>query len=134
MKRRQLLALFSAATLLSSAHAEEKPEPFPIPGKVTVVDFGASWCAGCPEMAQRMRKMQKEFGDRAAFVVVDIDDFPGIEKKYLIERMPHQRFYDASGEPIWAHNGDIDADELRDRVNFLIDYSQKKAAEQKKNS
>lgn len=126
MNRREILALLFLGSFLCCAYAQEKPEPFPVQGKVTVVDFGASWCAGCPEMSQRMSDMQKEFGQRAAFVVIDIDEFPGIEKKYLIERMPHQRFYDASGEPIWAHNGDIEVEELRDRVNFLIDYSQNK--------
>lgn len=134
MKRRQLIAGASAAALLTSTAvmaAPEKPEPFPIKGKVTVVDFGASWCAGCPEMAQRMKEMQQEYGDRAAFVVVDIDDYPGIENKYLIDRMPHQRFYDAFGEPAWAHNGDISKEDLRDRVDFLIDYSKKKLEEEK---
>lgn len=134
MKRRQLIAGAAGAALLSSSTlvaAAEKPEPFPVKGKVTVVDFGASWCAGCPEMAQRMKEMQQEYGDRAAFVVIDIDEYPGIEHKYLIDRMPHQRFYDAFGEPAWAHNGDISKEDLRDRVDFLIDYSKKKLEEEK---
>ena len=120
MKRRQLIAGVSAAALLTSTAvmaATEKPEPFPLQGKVTVVGFGASWCAGCPEMAQRMKEMQQEYGDRAAFVVVDIDDYPGIEDKYLIDRMPHQRFYDAFGEPAWAHNGDISKEDPRRLLN-----------------
>ena len=56
MFRREIIcAAASAALLLSTgfAHAAGTAEnsnydpkyPFPVPGKVTVVDFGATWCA-----------------------------------------------------------------------------------------
>lgn len=94
--------------------------PFPVKGKVTVVDFGAPWCASCPEMEKRMVEMQKEFGDRAVFMTINVDEWQGIEDVYLIDQMPSQIFYDASGEPIWKHVGEVDADTLRERVEILI--------------
>ena len=134
MFRREIIcAAASAALLLSTgfAHAADSAEnsnydpkyPFPVPGKVTVVDFGASWCASCPEMEALMKEMQKEYGDRAAFVTIDIDKWRGIEDIFLIDQMPAQIFYDAKGEPIWKHTGSVDADTMRERVNILIEGS-----------
>lgn len=102
-------------------HVTENTEvPFPVKDKVTVVDFGAPWCASCPEMEKLMVEMQKEFGDRAAFVTINVDEWQGIEDIYLIDQMPSQIFYDASGEPIWKHVGTVDADTMRERVEILI--------------
>lgn len=98
-----------------------KDVPFPVKGKVTIVDFGASWCASCPEMEKLMIEMQKEYGDRAAFVTIDIDKWRGIEDIFLIDEMPAQIFYDAKGEPIWKHTGPVDADTMRERVNILLE-------------
>lgn len=98
-----------------------KDVPFPVKGKVTIVDFGASWCASCPEMAELMGQMQKEYGDKAAFITIDIDEWQGIEDVYLIDEMPAQIFYDRKGEPIWKHVGPVDADTMRERVNILLE-------------
>lgn len=130
MFRRQVVTLVASVLALGSMAfgvqaAEKMKEPFPVPGKVTVADFGADWCAGCPEMAKLMVEMQKEYGDRAAFVVVDIDKYQGIENKYLIEQLPSQLFFDAKGEPIWIHTGALTKEELRERVDILLAGPQK---------
>lgn len=134
MLRRQILTAVLGAAAMSltfgSVQAAEKwVEPFPVKDKVTVVDFGAEWCASCPEMVQVMKDMQKEYGDRAAFVIIDVDKYQGIEDKYMIETMPSQMFYDAFGEPIWIHKGYLAPEELRERVDLLIEGSKKFAAE-----
>lgn len=128
MKRRTCLSLLMGAPWLwtvTAAHAA-KVEPFPVKGKVTVVDFGAKWCASCPEMEALMKQMQKEYGQKAAFVTIDIDEYPGIDDKYLIESMPTQIFYDAAGEPIWKHTGSVSAEQMRERVNILLSHAPQK--------
>lgn len=146
MKRRELIGAGLTAAILTTVGAVEAAEaggeaektadkaaaekaprrdlkdvPFPVKGKVTIVDFGASWCASCPEMAGLMKQMQKEYGDKAAFITIDIDEWQGIEDVYLIDEMPAQIFYDRKGEPIWKHVGPVDADTMRERVNILLE-------------
>lgn len=131
MQRRDLLERAAAVAALSAmpfgaalaAEAKDKKEPpFPVKGKVTVVDFGAPWCASCPEMEELMKKMQKEYGDRAAFITINIDEWGGIENEWLIEELPSQLFFDRTGEPIWQHKGSIEADKLRERVDILLKH------------
>ena len=130
MFRRQLIAAAGCAAALSlglsgAAFAEDWVEPFPVKGKPTIVDFGAEWCASCPEMAQLMNAMQKEYGEKVAFITIDIDKYRGIENKYLIEEMPSQIFYDHAGEPVWFHRGAVDADALRERADILLEAQQR---------
>lgn len=125
MLRRSVVKMMALATTMGalvfgSVQAKDMEVPFPVKGKVTVADFGADWCAGCPEMFAVMDEMQKEYGDRAAFVKVDIDKYQGIENVWLIEQLPSQIFFDAQGEPIWIHVGSIDKETLRERVDLLI--------------
>lgn len=133
MFRRQMIGALASAALLAglsaNVFAADWVEPFPVKGKVTVVDFGAEWCASCPEMEALMKKLQKDYGDRAAFVTVDIDKYPGIDDKYLITSMPTQMFYDVHGEPIWVHTGALDEATLRERADILIDAAEKEKAE-----
>lgn len=133
MFRRKLLGAFvCAAGLLSVATASQavvpREEPFPVKDKVTVVDFGASWCATCPESVALMKKMQKVYGDKVAFVVIDIDEYPDIDVKYMVESMPQQLFYDMHGEPIWQHNGNITEEALRERVDILLKHAEEDKA------
>ena len=114
MFRRQLIAAAGCAAALSlglsgAAFAEDWVEPFPVKGKPTIVDFGAEWCASCPEMAQLMNAMQKGYGENVAF----------------IEEMPSQIFYDHTGEPVWFHRGAVDADALRERADILLEAQQR---------
>ena len=103
MKRRDMLkaglvagaALSTSGRLLAKAYNWE--DPFPVKGKVTVAEFGAKWCAGCPEMEVIFNKVKDYYGDRVAMVYVDMDKYQGIEEKYLIDRMPSQRFFDVHG-------------------------------------
>ncbi len=130
MFRRQLIAAAGCAAALSlglsgAAFAEDWVEPFPVKGKPTIVDFGAEWCASCPEMAQLMNAMQKEYGEKVTFITIDIDKYRGIENKYLIEEMPSQIFYDHTGEPVWFHRGAVDADALRERADILLEAQQR---------
>ncbi len=95
-------------------------DPFPVKGKVTVAEFGAKWCAGCPEMEAIFNKVKAYYGDRVAMVYVDIDQYPGIEDKYLVAQLPGQRFFDIHGEPIWHHNGALTEEELKERIEILL--------------
>lgn len=130
MKRRDMLkaglvagaALSTSGRLLAKAYNWE--DPFPVKGKVTVAEFGAKWCAGCPEMEVIFNKVKDYYGDRVAMVYVDMDKYQGIEEKYLIDRMPSQRFFDVHGEPIWHHNGSLSEEELKERIEILLKHAE----------
>lgn len=130
MKRRQVVqagVAFSLSMSAASALLAKDPwgeDPLPVKGKVTVAEFGAKWCAGCPEMEKIFNKVKGYYGDRVAMVYVDLDIYKGIEDKYLIDQMPAQRFFDIHGEPIWHHNGALSEEELKERIEILLNAAE----------
>lgn len=56
--------------------------------KPVVCDFFATWCGPCKMLAPVMEEVSKEFGDKAVFVKVDIDENFELAKRYGIMSIP----------------------------------------------
>eukprot|EP00581_Thalassiosira_minuscula_P013630 CAMPEP_0183724326 /NCGR_PEP_ID=MMETSP0737-20130205/17862_1 /TAXON_ID=385413 /ORGANISM="Thalassiosira miniscula, Strain CCMP1093" /LENGTH=162 /DNA_ID=CAMNT_0025954889 /DNA_START=62 /DNA_END=550 /DNA_ORIENTATION=- len=56
--------------------------------KLTVVDFTATWCGPCKMIAPIFKELSDEFGSRANFIKVDVDDNPEAAQKYGVSAMP----------------------------------------------
>ena len=56
--------------------------------KPVVCDFFATWCGPCKMLAPVMEKMAEEYGDKAEFVKVDIDDNMELSVRYGIMSIP----------------------------------------------
>lgn len=54
---------------------------------ITVVKFGAEWCAPCKMINVVLDKMKEEF-DNITFASVDVDDDPELAKQYKISNLP----------------------------------------------
>ena len=95
--------LFTAAGVLSAEPAVA-PE-VPVKGMVTMVDFGAPFCAPCKAMAPFLEKLEKEYKDRAAIVVLDVGKSPELCERFGITELPTQVFYNKEGKEILRHTG-----------------------------
>ncbi|CAG5131128.1 unnamed protein product [Candidula unifasciata] len=56
-------------------------------GRLTVVDFYATWCGPCKAIAPVIESWAAEFRD-VVFVKVDVDEHPEIAQEYMISAMP----------------------------------------------
>jgi thioredoxin 1 len=101
--------LLGTALLLSPAQkafAEPAVLPeVPVKGMVTMVDFGAPFCAPCKAMAPFLEKLEKEYKGRAAIVVLDVGKAPKVCERYGITELPTQIFYNNEGKEILRHKG-----------------------------
>jgi len=103
------LIVLGTALLLSPMDATfAEPAGFPeipVKGMVTMVDFGAPFCAPCKAMAPFLEKLEKEYKDRAAIVVLDVGKAPDVCERYGITELPTQIFYNKEGKEILRHTG-----------------------------
>lgn len=56
--------------------------------KPVVCDFFATWCGPCKMLAPVLDKLAEDYGDKAEFVKVDIDENMELAAKYGIMSIP----------------------------------------------
>lgn len=79
--------------------------PIPTPGMVTMVDLGADKCIPCKMMAPIIEELKKEYDGIAAIHFIDVWKNPDEAKKYGIQAIPTQIFYDKDGKEVGRHTG-----------------------------
>ena len=81
------------------------PPEVPVKDMVTMVDFGAPFCAPCKAMAPFLEKLEKEYKGRAAIVILDVGKAPELCERFGIVEIPTQIFYNKQGKKVHRHTG-----------------------------
>jgi thiol-disulfide isomerase/thioredoxin len=71
-------------------------------GKPTLTEFYANWCSACKSMAKDMSELEKQYGDRINFVMLNVDNNKWLPEmlSYKVDGIPHFVFMDGQGEAI----------------------------------
>jgi thioredoxin 1 len=64
-------------------HAQVVENPLPV-----LVDFSATWCPPCRELAVLLKQLEQEFHGRIDIVTIDVDEHPRLAAHYGAERIP----------------------------------------------
>ena len=70
-----------------------------------LVDLGAGKCIPCKKMAPILEELKKEYEGKLEVVFIDVWKTPDEAKKYDINLIPTQIFFDASGKEQFRHEG-----------------------------
>jgi thioredoxin 1 len=77
----------------------------PVKGMVTLIDLGANQCVPCKLMAPILEKLQMDYKDKAAIVVIDIYQHRDQIQRFGIRAIPTQIFFDPTGREVYRHTG-----------------------------
>lgn len=77
----------------------------PVRGMVTLLDLGSDQCVPCKLMAPILKKVEQDYKDRAAVIVIDVYRYPEQAKRFGIRAIPTQIFFDKDGKEVFRHMG-----------------------------
>lgn len=69
-----------------------------------LVDFGATWCGPCRALSPIIDKLADEHVGKVKVAKVDIDDAPGVARRYGVRSVPTVIFFEG-GEKKGQHVG-----------------------------
>ena len=67
--------------------------------KPAIIDFHATWCGPCKQLAPVLAELAVEYGDEIYVYKVDVDKEPEIAKAFGIRSVPSLLFIPQKGEP-----------------------------------
>jgi len=115
LKQKEKVSVLEPATAASSnskTTTESKPQNLENPKSAEtianlprLIDLGAGKCIPCKMMAPILEELKKEYQGRLDVIFVDVWEKPDEAKKYKINIIPTQIFYDASGKELFRHEG-----------------------------
>ena len=74
-------------------------------GKPTIAEFGAATCIPCKRMKPVLEELIAEHGDKLNLSFVDVRNRSDLARKYRIELIPTQVFFDSGGQEVTRHVG-----------------------------
>ena len=77
-------------------------------GNPTVIDLGARTCIPCKKMAPILESLSNEYRGKAGVLFVDVHDDQAAARKYRVQMIPTQIFFNAEGKEVKRHIGFMD--------------------------
>ena len=119
-KKQALACLFACLFVFPVIVFSAEPQEVPVPGTVTLVDFGADKCIPCKMMAPILEQLREEYKKRAAVIFLDVWKNPKLGRPFNIRTIPTQIFYNRSGEEVWRHQGFLDKETIVEKLESLL--------------
>jgi len=81
-------------------------------GKPTIIDLGARQCIPCKKMAPILESLSSEYRGKASVLFIDVHEDQAAARKFRIQMIPTQLFFNAQGKEVKRHIGFIDKLEI----------------------
>ena len=83
-----------------------------VSGKPTVIDLGARTCSECRKMAPILEALATEYQGKASVLFVDVYEEKSTARKFRIQMIPTQIFFNVNGQEVKRHIGAMERDEI----------------------
>ena len=95
----------ASSSIESSGSEQMQAKPAETLALPKLVDLGAKTCIPCKMMAPILEELKTQFKDKFEVVFIDVWKSPDQAKKYRINLIPTQIFYDGAGKELFRHEG-----------------------------
>ena len=87
--------------------------------KPVLVDFWAPWCGPCRAIAPVIEEIASDFGDKAKFTKINVDENPITPSKYGIQAIPTLIFF-KDGEKVDQITGKVAKSKIEETLNTML--------------
>ena len=105
--------------MVKHVNAAELEEVIAKSDKTVFCDFWASWCGPCRMLAPVFEEISNQYGDKAEFVKIDIDENESAAIKYSITSIPNIIAF-RGGNPVASNLGFVPMEALEAFVKNLL--------------
>ena len=86
---------------------------------LTVIDFGAEWCAPCKKLHPIMAEIASEYGSKIKVGYVDVGITPQIAQRYAVMSVPQLIFF-KEGKPMETVVGLNSKQKIMDKIEYYL--------------
>lgn len=88
-------------------------------GRPVLADFGRGTCIPCKRMKPILEELKQEYRGKAEILIIQIDDYRALTRRERIRLIPTQIFFDKDGKELYRHEGFMDREAIRRRLEEL---------------
>lgn len=88
-------------------------------GKPAVIDLGARYCIPCKKMSPILESLAAEYRGRANILFIDVNGNQAAAKRFRVQMIPTQIFFDARGKEVKRHMGFMDRADIVRELSVL---------------
>lgn len=81
-------------------------------GKPAVIDLGARYCIPCKKMAPILESLAGEYRGKASVLFVDVNESQAAPRRFRVQMIPTQIFFNAGGKEVKRHMGFMDKGDI----------------------
>jgi len=81
-------------------------------GKPSIIDLGARTCIPCKQMAPILEELSGAYRGKANVLFIDVREDQAAAKRFAIQMIPTQIFFDAKGREVSRHIGFMDRPDI----------------------
>ena len=88
-------------------------------GKPAVIDLGARYCIPCKRMAPILESLATEYRGKATVLFIDVNGNQAAAKRFRVQMIPTQIFFDGRGKEVKRHTGFMEKDDIVKELKAL---------------
>ena len=88
-------------------------------GRLVLADFGRGVCIPCKQMKPILEELAAEYEGKASILIIEIDEYRALTRRYSIRLIPTQIFFDAQRKEVYRHEGFMSKESIEEKLEEM---------------